>query len=75
MNLEIEHIKKIIVNPNEVIWVSIPRKNMPPHKFKEYLNEVKNAIHGVLPDGVKLLVTESEIDISVINKEELKINL
>lgn len=63
--MDIEEVKKLKLEPNDVLYVKLNMKNMPPSKYQEYIVTVKTSLEGIFPNNI-ILITDETTDISVI---------
>jgi hypothetical protein len=60
--LDIEDIRRLVVNPGEMLVVRVPRGTTA-----EGAAQVKDRVKAVLPDGVRVLVAPVDVDFEVVS--------
>lgn len=64
MQIEVEDIKRLAIYPGETLVVRLRDR-----ATREEVAHVSEVLKGKLPEGVKLLVTTSNVDLSVVSGE------
>ena len=71
LKINIEDIKKVALNADDVIIYKLDYKNLPMHLRQKYALDVKDHLKDIFPNN-KILVMSKENDLSVISKKDLQ---
>lgn len=67
-NVTIEDIKRLELNPDDILVVSIPMNNIPKHRFEEMCNKVKEKFNGFIKN--EIIIIPKEYGLAVLGKTE-----
>jgi hypothetical protein len=59
--IELESIRRVDIKPGETLVATLPGT-----ATRQEVEEVRDSLHRLLPDGVKVLVVNSNVDLNVI---------
>jgi hypothetical protein len=60
--IELESIRRVDIKPGETLVATLPAG-----ATRQEVEEVRDSLHRLLPDGVKVLVGNSNVDLNVIS--------
>ena len=59
--IEVESIRRLDIKPGETLVVGLPER-----ATREEMEQVRATLPNYLPDGVKVLITSANIELSVV---------
>lgn len=70
MDIKEFEISKLSIKAGDIFIVRIRRNLMPHSVYKKYADEMKTNMQSILPEGVKIMIVNEEIDLAILSSEE-----
>lgn len=70
--MNIEEVKTLSLKPDDILVIKVNTGNMSFDASQRYINNVRDRICEIIPEGYKVMVMTQDTDIIRVTKEQLK---
>jgi len=70
MKVDIEDIKRIVIQPGELLVVRVKTAGLPEELVEQRMMAIRGAFEHIIQEGAQVLVADENMDMSVFQKPE-----